>query len=125
MRLLGSALLVLLAGCTEQDEGETLYHSAHNQAPFYPKLLDEIIWESDYIVRATFISAEASTEEVTGVAGSFRPETIHRSIHKLTFNVHEWIKGSGTSPITVIVRPLVFRTLNDPRVRTLLWPEPK
>ena len=63
--------------------------------------LDEQVFESDTIVRASLLSANAGTESVPtdpGVAPTYR------AVNELRFTVHEYLKGSGSSEITVVVR---------------------
>ena len=68
-----------------------------------------MIWKSEYIVRASFVSIVATTEELSGWGpGSRRPDTTYRPIHRLTFTVHEWLKGTGPEQIIVTVRPTEY-----------------
>ena len=63
--------------------------------------LDEQVFESDTIVRASLLSANAGTESIPsdpGVAPTYR------AVNELRFTVHEYLKGSGPSEITVVVR---------------------
>ena len=63
--------------------------------------LEEQIFDSDTIVRASLASASASTETVRfdGVAA---PR--YRAVNELRFTAHEYLKGSGPSEILVLVR---------------------
>ena len=73
-------------------------------APPYAQVspsLEEQVFHSDTIVRASLLSASAGTETVPsdpGVAPTYRP------IHELRFTVHEYLKGSGPTEIVVVVR---------------------
>ena len=63
--------------------------------------LDEQVFDSDAIVRATLLSATAGTESVPsdpGVAPTYR------AVNELHFTVHEYLKGSGPSEVVVVVR---------------------
>ena len=63
--------------------------------------LEEQIFASDIIVRASFTSASTSTETVPsgpGVAPTYR------AVNLLRFTVHEYLKGSGPSQVVVVVR---------------------
>ena len=62
-----------------------------------PDLIEQKIWESEYIVRAQLQSVAASTEKVGDE---------HRPILRHNFTVHEWMKGTGSSSIVVILRPV-------------------
>ena len=63
--------------------------------------LEEQIFDSDTIVRASLSSASASTEteRFDGVAA---PR--YRAVNELSFTAHEYLKGSGPSEILVLVR---------------------
>ena len=63
--------------------------------------MEEQIFFSDAIVRASLLSARAGTETVPsdpGVAPTYR------AVHELRFTVHEYLKGSGPSEVLVVVR---------------------
>ena len=63
--------------------------------------LEEQIFDSDAIVRASLVSATTSTETVPsdpGVAPTYR------AVHELRFTVHEYLKGSGPAQVHVVVR---------------------
>ena len=63
--------------------------------------LEEQVFASDAIVRASFTSASTSTETVPsdpGVAPTYR------AVNLLRFTVHEYLKGSGPSQVVVVVR---------------------
>ena len=63
--------------------------------------LEEQIFRSDQIVRATLLSVSTSTESLPsdpGVAPTYR------AVHELRFTVHEYLMGSGSSEIVVVVR---------------------
>ena len=63
--------------------------------------LDEQVFDSDTIVRATLLSAVAGTESVPGDPGV---APTHRAVNELRFTVHEYLKGSGPSEVVVVVR---------------------
>ena len=63
--------------------------------------LEEQIFQSDAIVRASLLSATAGTETVPSDPGV---ATTYRSVHELRFTVHEYLKGSGSSEVLVVVR---------------------
>ena len=63
--------------------------------------LEEQIFDSDVIVRASMASASTGTESVPsdpGVAPTYRP------VQSLRFTVHEYLRGSGPTQISVVVR---------------------
>ena len=63
--------------------------------------LEEQVFDSEVIVRASLMSAAADTEPVPsdpGVAPTYRP------VEVLTFQVHEYLKGSGPGEVEVRVR---------------------
>ena len=66
-----------------------------------PPSLDEQIYKSDVIVRASLLSATSGTETVPsadkGVAPTYRP------VQKLRLNVHEFLKGIRPSEVVVVV----------------------
>ena len=66
-----------------------------------PPSLDEQIVHSSTIVRAALDSVRADVEEIENGAG--RPVT-YRPVQELRFTVYEYLKGSGTSSILVVVR---------------------
>ena len=61
-----------------------------------------MVSRSDVIVRASLLSATAETEAVSGGEGA---SPTYRPVHKLRFTTHEYVKGSGSSEIEVVVRP--------------------
>ncbi len=68
---------------------------SHNPAWSVPPSLDEQIYYSDVIARASLKSATSTTEKVVG---GYQP------VHELRFIVHEYLKGSGPSEILVVAR---------------------
>ncbi len=76
--------------------------------------LEEQIFASDFIVRASLISATASTETAQsgpGVAPTYR------ALQLLRFTAHEYLKGSGPAEIAVIVRGRhTYTTQSEARV---------
>ena len=63
--------------------------------------LEEQIFRSNGIVRATLLSASTSTQTIPsdpGVAPTYQ------AVHELRFMVHEYLKGSGPNEIVVVVR---------------------
>ena len=78
------------------DPGPSEVEANINRYRLFEDSIKEKMLRSEYIVRATLSSVEASTEQV---GSEYRP------ILKHNFTVHEWMKGSGTSPIVVIIRP--------------------
>ena len=61
-----------------------------------------MVSRSDVIVRASLLSVVAETEAVSGGEGA---SPTYRPVHKLKFTAHEYVKGSGSSEIEVVVRP--------------------
>ena len=75
--------------------------AAIDPASLYPKSLDQMLYESDVVIRASLDSVSADTEAMT-VDGN----TVYRPVHTFTFTVHEEIKGTVPRPrIKVVVRP--------------------
>ena len=102
------ALLVLTAAtpvgedsgsCSRPEPSCSLTYAGYprNSWETIPDLIEQKIWESEYIVRAQLQSVAASTEKV---GDEHRPILIHN------FTVHEWMKGTGPSSIVVILRPV-------------------
>ena len=96
------ALVMLACGPSESpevqvgDPGPVAVQANINRYRLFEDSIKEQMLGSEYIVRATLSSVEASTEQV---GSEYRP------ILKHNFTVHEWMKGSGASPIVVIIRP--------------------
>ena len=85
-------LLVLLLGCSQQQEYAM---SLPNPEWNSPEIIEEKMWKSDYIVRATLVSVVESAEDRgNGYSG----------LRTFTFNVHEWLKGTGANQIIVLNR---------------------
>ena len=75
-------------------EPAPIMHAVINPATLYPESLDQMIMRTDFIVRATLVSATATTEAVSSREGA---STTYRPVHRLRFTVHEYLKGSGSS----------------------------
>ena len=76
-------------------------HSSNDPVYSVSPSLEEQVFFSDAIVRASLLSASAGTESVPsdpGVAPTYR------AVHELRFTVHEYLKGSGPSEVVVVVR---------------------
>ena len=76
-------------------------HSSTDPVYSVSPSLEEQVFFSDAIVRASLLSASAGTESVPsdpGVAPTYR------AVHELRFTVHEYLKGSGPSEVVVVVR---------------------
>ena len=65
--------------------------------------LEEQIFESDVIVRASLLSATAGTETVPSGEGV---SPTYRAVQRLSFTIHEYLKGTGPSEaeIEIVVR---------------------
>ena len=63
--------------------------------------LNEQIFDSDKIVRASLASATAGTESVPSEPGV---APTYRAVSELRFTVHEYLKGSGASEVVIVVR---------------------
>ena len=79
---------------------ETLSESSHPISRVSPSL-EEQIFASDVIVRASLDSATSSIETVPGDPGI---APTYRALHLLRFAVHEYLKGEGPNEIVVMVR---------------------
>ncbi len=81
-------------------EGDGYPEEAFPNTEWYvPPSLDEQIFYSDVIARATLKSATSTTETVgSGATATYRP------VHELRFTVHEYLKGSGPSEALVVAR---------------------
>ena len=76
-------------------------HIFPNPAWNVPPAIEEQIFASDVIVRASLLSVTAATETVSGgegVAATYRP------VQELRFTAHEYLKGSGPAQTVVVVR---------------------
>ena len=100
-----SALTDNLATATPSPDGDVEghgYEEAYTSFEWYvPPSLDEQIFYSDVIVRATLKSATSTTETVPGEGGS---AATYLPVQELRFTVHEYLKGSGPSDTLVAVR---------------------
>ncbi len=88
----------------DDDEGETEVYQTHahrSPASFASASLDEQIYYSDVIARATLKSATSTAETVLGEGGS---AATYRPVQELRFTVHEYLKGRGQSEVLVVVR---------------------
>ncbi len=82
-----------------EEEEDEWYGSVYPNIIYtVPPSLDELIFSTDVIIRATLKSATSTTETITGAVVSYRP------VHELRFTVHEYLKGSGPSEALVVVR---------------------
>ena len=63
--------------------------------------LEEQIFESDFIVRASLLSATAETETVPSGEGV---SPTYRAVQRLRFTIHEYLKGTGPSEAEIVVR---------------------
>ncbi len=66
-----------------------------------PASLDEQVFESSVIARATLLSVTATTERVPSDGGE---ALCYSPVQELRFSVHEYLKGSGASELLVVVR---------------------
>ncbi len=73
-----------------------------NPTWFVSPSLEEQIFKSDVIMRASLLSAAAATETVPS-AGEEVAQT-YRPLQELRFTVHEYLKGSGPAEVLVVVR---------------------
>ena len=76
-------------------------HRPSNATWRVPPSIEEQIFRSDVIVRATLQSATAATETLPsnpGVAPTYL------AVQELRFTVHEYLKGSGPTALLVVVR---------------------
>ena len=79
---------------------ESVMSSAIDPASLYPRSIDQMIRVADAIVRASLLSATAGTESLIVEGGT----SVYRPIQELRFTAHEYLVGSGSSVIRVIVR---------------------
>ena len=99
--ILGLCMTALAIGCIlpetplEYEETDSLPPAAHE-----PPGIDEMIYISDVIVVASFVSARAATQTVSG--GLLRQSTYY-PVQVLTFRASEYLKGTGPTNFTVEV----------------------
>ena len=74
---------------------------AINPASTVPPSLEEQIFKSDLVVRASLISATAGVETIP--SGPLVAPT-HRPVQELRFTVHEYLKGAGPGEALIVVR---------------------
>ena len=79
-----------------------IMQAAIDPSTLYPESLDQMIYRSDLIVRASLVSVTAATEALSGGEGA---SPTYRPLHELKFTVHEYLKGSGTTEVLVVIRP--------------------
>ena len=79
---------------------ETSFELSHPISRVSPSL-EEQIFTSGHIVRASLVSATPSIEVVPGDPGI---APTYRALHLLSFAVHEYLKGNGPNEIVVMVR---------------------
>ena len=63
--------------------------------------LEEQIFESDVVVRASLLSATAETETVPSGEGV---SPTYRAVQRLSFTIHEYLMGTGPSEAEIVVR---------------------
>ena len=99
---LGLACLAV-AGCSSDDASSSVVvysssgstHGLSDPTWYVAPSLEEQIYSSTVIVRATLQSASGATTTATGG---------HQAVQELRFTVHEYLKGSGPSTLVVAVR---------------------
>ena len=69
---------------------------------FVPPSLDEQIFRSKVIVRASLKSATSTTETIPSQGVGVSPT--HRPVQELRFTIHEYLKGTGPNEVQVVVR---------------------
>ena len=72
-----------------------------NPTWFIPPSLEEQIFYSDVIVRASFLSLTATTETVSSTEEGVAP--VYRPVQELRFTAHEYLQGSGPNEVLVVV----------------------
>ena len=85
-------LLVLLLGCSDEQEQEYSI-TALDPACSQPPSVDQKIWTAEYINRASLAAVDTHTKVLGGGFIAYRT---------FTFTVHEWLKGTGPTSITVL-----------------------
>ena len=76
-------------------------HATSDPTWYVAPTLEEQIFTSSTIVRATMQSATAAVETLPGDSGG---SPTYRAVHELRFTVHEYLKGDGPTTIVVAVR---------------------
>ncbi len=88
-------------GCSDEENAVEGMQVLRNPEWSVPPSLDEQIFESDTIARATLKSVTAATETIPCKGSS---AVAYRPVHELRFTVHEYLKGSGPPEILVVAR---------------------
>ena len=107
-RCLGAAMALLLAATAACGPGEPEHPgvSSHVQRSWNPAWrvapsVEQQIFLSTTIVRATLQSATAAVETLPGDPGE---ASTYQAVQELRFTVHEYLKGSGPTSLLVVVR---------------------
>ena len=97
-RFLVLATAIILGACGPSDTAEivTELHVYPNVSWYVPPSLEEQIYRSTVIVRASLQSATAATAAMS--------EGGHHAVQELRFTAHEYLKGSGPTTLAVSVR---------------------
>lgn len=92
--------LAMACGLSQPTSTPNFLAAVMDPSAFVSPSLDEQIFRSGTIVRASLLSAAAGVETVpsgSGVAPTYRP------VQELRFRIHEYLKGSGASESAVVV----------------------
>ena len=108
-RFLGAALGLLLAAtaaCGPSEPAVLMFPAPHIQRSSNPAWrvapsVEQQIFRSTTIVRATLQSATAAVETLPGDPGV---ASTYQAVQELRFTVHEYLKGSGPTSLLVVVR---------------------
>ena len=107
-RFLGAALGLLLAATAACGPGEPEHlgasshvHRSSNPAWRVAPSVEQEIFRSTTIVRATLQSATAAVETLPSEPGV---ASTYQAVQELRFTVHEYLKGSGPTALLVVVR---------------------
>ena len=108
-RFLGAALGLLLAAtaaCGPSEPAVPMFPAPHIQRSLNPAWrvapsIEHQIFRSTTIVRATLQSATAAVETLPSDSGV---APTHQAVQELRFTVHEYLKGSGSTSLLVVVR---------------------
>ena len=108
-RFLGAALGLLLAAtaaCGPSEPAVLMFPAPHIQRSLNPAWrvapsVEQQIFHSTTIVRATLQSATAAAETLPGDPGV---ASTYQAVQELRFTVHEHLKGSGATSLLVVVR---------------------
>ena len=105
----GTSVSPTLEPCSSTPDPDLLVPTPTPESNAYANILHHVspslqeqIYASDVIVRASFLSATPATERVPsaddGVASTCR------AVQELRFKVHEYLKGSGADEVVVVVQ---------------------